>query len=688
MRTLLPLLTAALPGLATAIPLAHVYVKPADTTASLGFGRAVAISGDTVAVSATGFVAAIYIFVRNGTTWSQQGYDFTTVNPYWTYRFGDVLALSGDTLVVGDSGESNSASGVNGNQQNGGYSSYSGAAYIFTRSGTTWSQQAYLKASNRDADDHFGIGVAISGDTMVVGAPDEDSAAVGVNGDQASNGRQNSGAAYVFTRSGTTWTQQAYLKASNPTDWGEFGVRVAISGDTILVGATGSAYVFTRSGSTWTQQAQLKASNAATSGYFGYSLALDGNTAVVGAYGEKSNATGVNGNQTNENASGAGAAYVFTRSGTTWTQEAYLKASNTGVDDNFGASVAVSGDKVLVGTSQEDSASAGLDGDQASNAAAGSGAAYLFTRKGTTWTQQSYIKASNTAAGDGFGGAVALSGDTVVAGAQGEDSHAAGINGNQADEDSADSGAVYIITPPKTAIRTIPPMADNVTGGGTQSFPVMLINGSYEITFGLYHYGSSDLLLTGSPALTATGNSDFSVTAQPGLQTIPWNGSTTFKVRFTPTGPGPQATTLSIPTNDPTQNPIQIQLSGRGLSFADDTDGDGVNDASEFNMAALGFNWQVNQPALANPLLADRSRMQLYTPGQIQALYPGTTLSAKDPVSGRFKVTTRLKKSDNLADFFDLPAPAGSSVSINASNKIEFEFPVPDKKAFFRLEPN
>ncbi len=679
MKLLLSLLTAALPGLAAAAPAQQAYVKASDTSAFYRFGSGVAISGDTVVIGGAG----VYIYVRSGTTWAQQG------NPL-KGAFGSPVAISGDTLITGAPYESNSATGVNGNEASG-TATASGAAYVFTRSGATWTRQAYIKASNTGEFDTFGISVAISGDTMVVGAPQEASSAAGVNGNQADNSRLYCGAAYVFTRSGTTWTQQAYLKASNPTEWSYFGSAVAISGDTILVGAKGSnsVYAFTRNGSTWTQQALLKPSNAATgsAGPFGSVLAIDGNTAVMGAYGESSNATGVNGNQTNTSLTNAGAAYVFTRSGTTWTQEAYLKASNTGSDDKFGSTVAISGDKVLVGTSEEDSAAIGLDGDQGSNAAAGSGAAYLFTRNGTTWTQQSYLKASNTAAADGFGGSVAISGGTVVIGAPNEDSHANGINGNQADEDSTDSGAAYIITPPKTVIRTIPPMADNVAGGGAQSFPVMLVGGSYEITFGLYHYGSSDLLLTGSPALTATGSSDFSVTAQPGLLSIPWNGSTTFKVRFTPTAPGTQTATLSIPTNDATQNPIQIQLSGRGLSSTEDTDGDGLNDASEFNMAALGFNWQVSQPALVTPLLADRNRMQLYTPGQMQALYPGATLIAKDPVSGRFKVAVSLKKSDNLVDYFNFPAPAGSSVSINASNKIEFDFATPpEKRAFFRLE--
>ncbi len=699
MKILLPLIGTALAGLASAAPLAQqVYVKPADTTAQLAFGGAVAVSGDTVAVGADGIDRGVYIFVRNGATWSQQGYDFkgsNSSNPAWSDHFGNAVALSGDTLVVGAYWESNSATGVNGNLNNGTAGS-SGAAYVFTRSGGTWTQQAYLKASNTEATDWFGRSVAISGDTIVIGAPNESSAATGVNGDQTSNAAHGSGAAYVFTRSGGTWTQQAYLKAGNTSSFSSFGTSVAISGDTIVAGATsdwdattsaGAAYVFTRSGSTWTQEALLKASNAAAGDSFGTCVAVSGNTVVVGAPAEDSSSSGVNGNQADNSLITTGAGYVFTRSGTAWTQEAYLKASNPGKSDRFGSSVAISGDRVLVGSINEDSAAAGLDGDQSSNAATDTGAAYLFTRNGSTWVQQSYIKASNTGAGDLFGSSVAISGDTVVVGTPLESGGSHGVDGNQADESSPGSGAVYISNHPKTVIRALPPAAaNNAASGGTQTFPVMLLGGSSEITFGLYHFGSSDLVLTGSPAVTVSGGGDFSVTAQPALQDIPWNGSTTFKVRFTSSVSGLQPVTLSIPTNDPAQNPIEVRLAGRGLSFADDTDGDGVNDGSEFNLTALGFDWQVSQPALANPYLADVNRMQLYTRAQMQALYPGTPLLSKDAATDRFKVTTRWKKSTDLTQFLDFPAPAGSSVSINPSGRIEFNFALPDKAAFFKLD--
>ena len=256
----------------------------------------------------------------------------------------------------------------------------------------------YLKASNTGANDIFGGSISLSGDTLAVGAYQESSNATGVNGNQADNSALNSGAVYVFVRSGTTWTQQAYLKASNTGLTDGFGSGVSLSSDTL----------------------------------------------AVGAYRESSNATGTNGKQADNSAPSSGAVYVFLRSGTTWTQQAYLKASNTGAGDQFGSTVSLSGDTLAVGAYQESSDATGRNGNQANNSAVNSGAAYLFTRSGATWTQQSYLKASNTDGGDQFGGAVSLSGSTLAVGAFSEASNATGVNGSQTNNSVPGSGAVYI----------------------------------------------------------------------------------------------------------------------------------------------------------------------------------------------------------------------------------------------------
>jgi hypothetical protein len=387
-------------------------------------------------------------------------------------HFGCSVSVSGDTVVVGAFGESSSATGINGNQ-NDNSAFYSGAAYVFVRNGTNWSQQAYLKASNTGIQDDFGYSVSVSGDTVVVGALYEGSNATGVNGDQSDDSAEEAGAAYVFVRNGTNWTQQAYLKGSNTEGYPEspygdlFGSSVAVSGDTVVVGAfgedsnatgvnggqsdnsvdgSGAAYVFVRTGTNWTQQAYLKASNTGPEDSFGRSVAVSGDTVVVGAMNEWSNASGVNGNQSNNSAQYAGAAYVFVRSGTNWTQQAYLKASNTEARNAFGVSVAVSGDALVIGAFEESSNATGVNGNQNDSSAFAAGAAYVFVRTGTNWSQQAYLKASNAGAEDEFGWSVAVSGDTVVVGALLESSNATGVNGNQNDNSAFNSGAAYVFS--------------------------------------------------------------------------------------------------------------------------------------------------------------------------------------------------------------------------------------------------
>jgi hypothetical protein len=270
------------------------------------------------------------VFVRSGSVWSQQAY-LKASNTGAGDNFGTSVAVSGDTAVVGAVREQSNATGVNGNQTDNS-ANFSGAAYVFVRSGGVWSQQAYLKASNTEVNDMFGSSVAVTGDTAVVGALGEDSSATGVNGNEADNGQPNSGACYVFVRSGSTWSQQAYLKSSNAGNNDQFGASIAISGDTL----------------------------------------------AVGAFGENSNATGVNGNQANNSTVFAGACYVFVHSDGSWSQVAYLKASSSDAVDRFGASIAISGDTLVVGAYAEDSSATGVDGDDTDDSALDAGAAYVF----------------------------------------------------------------------------------------------------------------------------------------------------------------------------------------------------------------------------------------------------------------------------------------------------------------------
>jgi len=408
--------------------------------------------------------------------------------------FGYSIALSGDgnTLAVGAHREESNATGIStddsGETDNSAFDA--GAVYVFGRSDGGWVQQAYVKASNTGAGDQFGYSVALSddGNTLAVGVRLDDSNATGISTDgsgEANNLGDNTGAVYVFGRSGGGWVQQAYVKASNTGGDDQFGYSVALSddGNTLAVGAifenssasgistngsgeannlaahAGAVYVFSRSGGSWFQQAYVKASNTGAGDRFGepVSLSGDGNTLVVGAHFEDSSATGISTDGSGEAdnlADSAGAVYVFSRSGGNWSQQAYVKASNTGGDDRFGNSIAQSddGNTLAVGAYRERSSATGVstdDSGEADNSAFDAGAVYVFSRSGGSWDQQAYVKASNTGVGDQFGYSVALSddGNTLAVGALLETNNATGIStggSGETDNLAANAGAVYV----------------------------------------------------------------------------------------------------------------------------------------------------------------------------------------------------------------------------------------------------
>ncbi|MEP2937460.1 MAG: FG-GAP repeat protein [Gilvibacter sp.] len=386
-----------------------------------------------------------------------------------------VMSDDGNYLAVTTVEEDSNATGINGDGSNNS-ASRSGAVYVFVRIGGIWSQQAYIKASNAEANDFFGTHISLSNDgsRLAVGAYNERSNATGVGGDQTDNSINGAGAVYVFSRSGTTWAQEAYIKASNTgEDYDRFGTYVSLSddGSRLAVGAlgedsnatgvggdqtnnaatdSGAVYMFSRSGTTWSQEAYIKASNTEANDNFGLTLSLSGDATrlVVGTVLEDSNATGINGDETSNTSSSSGAAYVFLRSGTTWTQEAYIKASNTDANDYFGKSISLDadGNTLAIGANQEDSDATGIGGDQTNNTGYTSGAVYLFTRTGTTWSQQAYIKSGSSDNFDQFGNSLALSsdGDKLMVGAPTEDGYDSGLGGDPTNNDLQDAGAAFL----------------------------------------------------------------------------------------------------------------------------------------------------------------------------------------------------------------------------------------------------
>jgi len=477
---------------------AIVYGKASNTGAADLFGFSVALSGDgnTLAVSAHGEASnvtgiplpptgqsnnsapnsgAVYVFQRSSGKWQQQAYikASNTGAGDW-FGFSVSLSNDGNTLAVGAPDEDSNTIGIS-NPPSAGQSNNSaidsGAVYVFQRNSGQWLQQAYVKASNTGEGDAFGISVTLSGDgdTLAVGARYEDSNLTGIpfpppTSQSDNNSAIDSGTVYLFERNTDKWQQQAYVKASNTGANDSFGYSVALSGNgnTLAVGAlyedstSGAVYVFQRSTSDWLQQAYVKASNTGKADQFGNSVTLsdDGNTLAVGAWFESSDSKEINPptGQDNDSAGNAGAVYVFQRNTSKWLQQAYVKASNTEAGDQFGTSVALSGDgdTLAVGARGEDSSAMGINSPagQSDNNASRPGAVYVFQRSIGTWQRKAYVKASNTGSTDSFSSvALNIDGDTLAVGAYIEDGSTKLINNSltdQTDNNAVDSGAVYL----------------------------------------------------------------------------------------------------------------------------------------------------------------------------------------------------------------------------------------------------
>ena len=413
--------------------------------------------------------------------------------------FGSVVSISGDgnTLAVSARLEDSAATGVNGNQDDDSAEN-SGAVYVFIRSGSGWQQQAYLKASNTDSLDSFGSGLSLSadGNTLAVGAPREDSNARGVNGDQDDNSSFRSGAVYVFLRNRDSWQQQAYLKISDSVidnSLDQFGNSIDLSadGNTLAVGArqegTGAVNVFVRSSDIWRQQAFIKAprSDVATFGR-AVSLSADGNVLAVnvriadifgvfrtsavymfvrasGNWQEdaiisdlvSTSRVSLSGDGNTLAVADGGNAVIFDNIDGTWQEQASFEqfGRNSTLDfETDGLSLSADGNTLAVGNSRESTPQTGLQGFQGIQPRFDdAGAAYVFTRGDGTWSQEVYVKASNTSEFNEFGVSVSLSanGETLAVGARFESGVSTGFNGDQTQVESGESigsgsGAVYL----------------------------------------------------------------------------------------------------------------------------------------------------------------------------------------------------------------------------------------------------
>ncbi len=346
------------------------------------FGNAVAVDGNTMIIGAAAEddngedSGSVYIYTRTDTGWDQQSKLLPNDGAPFDF-FGFSVDLDGDTAIIG----------ARLNDENG---TRAGAAYIFTRNNGTWTQQAKLLASDGVAEDRFGYSVSIHGDTAAIGARLADI----------------TGASYIFTRTNNTWTQQAKLIPSDGNGGEQFGCSISIHGDAVLIGAyhdfaplynSGSAYLFTRNNGLWSEHQKLIPSDGDFGDSFGYAVSIENDTAVIGALWNK------------DAGFASGSAYVFTRNDEHWTEQAKLLPTDLAAGDTFGLSVSISENTILIGSQGHD--------DNGSS----SGASYIFTRNNTVWTQQAKILPNDGDENDVFGGSVSISGNTTVLGAQGYD---------------------------------------------------------------------------------------------------------------------------------------------------------------------------------------------------------------------------------------------------------------------------
>lgn len=435
-------------------PLAQqAYLKPLVIDDVDMFGYRVETDGETILIATSmedsasktnalnnsaPYAGAAYVFSRSSGEWVQEAY-LKAGHPDTDDYFGHMRpGISGDLIAVGSVKEDSLATGINGNSaDNSGW--MVGAVYVYHRSGSVWTQDAYIKASNAESGDDFG-NLALDGNTLMVCAPGEDSGDVN---DPADNSVDRAGAVYVFERIGGVWSQQAYLKSPTPTEDEAFGGSVELDGDFALISTRDpeSVHVFHRIGGVWTHEAVLAPSLPIYNDDYGWGLGLSGDVAVVGAFGDSS---GVIGDPTDNSMASAGAAYVFRRSGTSWSQEAYLKHPDPNPGDAFGFSVDIDGDRILIGAWGDDGSAIGLGGSPHVDGIGMSGAALLYRYAGGAWSFEEYIKSSNSNQRDQFGYALSLENDLMVVGAPWEDSRSVGVNGDQTDNSGDYNGAAYV----------------------------------------------------------------------------------------------------------------------------------------------------------------------------------------------------------------------------------------------------
>jgi hypothetical protein len=668
------------------------------------FGRTVALSGTRLLVGASGdntgasSAGSAYVFeVLSGTP----GVPVASINnpsPSSNEEFGGAVSLSGTLLVVGSSRDDKGANNAGSiaiydlgavepdvpallidnpaptiNDYFGGAVAASGTLVAVaakqddagaTNAGTIYIYDTSLPAPGvplrvipnpaPQAQDEFGSAIAMAGDLLVVGAP------------KNNTGGDDAGTVYVFNLASPTPGVPVHV-IDNPApaigDW--FGYSVAISGDRLVAGAprddadatnSGRVYVYDLASPTPAVPVTVIGNPApALNDEFGSSVAVSGPYLAVGSWLDDT--VGVD----------AGDVRVYDLSSAQpGSPVSALTRPNSSAEDYFGSSLAISGTRIVVGAPGADHS-----GDEG-------GAAYVYELNSATSTVPAdLLETGVTRAFDAFGTAVAVDGTDLIIGAPLYD----GTTHNR--------GAAYWFDPdpPSPEMQVEQPPGIGLLGGAASihfgNAPVGSAGSTQSVV--VRNIGTSVLQIEGI-SITGGASGDFDLVSPLLPVSLAVDSAVMIDVTFAPVSTGSRVSTLRIQSNAGAGNPFDITLTGQGLSAADDTDGDGLNDVVELEMESLGFDWQVNDEELMEMLQWGANAEGLFSGQQLQAINPRTPLIAKNPATGEFKLTVAVKKSADLMNFslFPLSAP---QASVNNQGALEIRFNAADPKAFFRLEP-
>lgn len=458
------------------------YIKSSNSRSGDRFGTSLSLDGDRMAiganladVAADGVTyqgaGAVYIFERTNGQWEEKAI-LTASNPGEEDSFGSSLDLEGDEIIIGAINESSANQDTPEDDSLEG----SGAVYVFTRDAQgQWSQSQYIKSPRPSYDSDFGINVRRSGDYLAVSAPFEAYNADGtsitgpISNDASLYSSVYAGSAYIYKKETTGWTLLQTLSvpaedfSAEDKGWNDFfgtaldleGTRLVVTAPNSGAGLTeedfpGRGYIYELENDLWVRKSIIEPSNGAISDDFGNSAVLDGDTIIIGAPYESSTP----GNPDSNDRTESGAAYVFVKDGEGWTQQAILKASNASDNAQFtndiAGGISLDGDIAVIGARLEEGSGTGVNPDFGNGGVLESGAAYIFKRTGTTWTQLAYLKSPYPGEDDRFGHDVLLDGTTLIISAYREASAGKGINQNgQLDNSARNTGAVFTYELPR-----------------------------------------------------------------------------------------------------------------------------------------------------------------------------------------------------------------------------------------------